>query len=239
MSPDLRRRKTSRACYGFTIVELAVVLVVVGLLAGLIIPSLIKARHQASALKCLDNCRALGEAFIQYSQNNDGRLVPFSQPRPSAPDKNNSSELLWTELLGKHSVDHQPWYCPECSSGTHGGLAYNRLLASRGITLGEVLKPAQTVVVGDAGPVSNPNETNPDLWRENVSIKMPVATRARFEVPGAASWQPVKQSSVRMLNRHRGRASAIFADGRAQRLPVSQVGFQYEAGDDRALWDNQ
>ena len=220
-------------------VELVVVLVVVGLLAGLIIPSLLKARHQAAATRCLDNCRALGEAFIQYSQDNNGRLVPFSQPRPGEADKDKSSELLWTELLGTYADEHKPWQCPECRARAHSGLAYNRLLANRGITMSQVLKPSQTVVFGDAGPVSNPKEKNPDLWREMSGNVLEESVRARFAVPGAPSWQPVKQSSVRMLNRHRGRASAIFADGRAMRLPVSQVGFQYEAGDARALWDNQ
>lgn len=220
-------------------VELVVILAVVGLLAGLIIPSLVKARHQASASRCLDNCRAIGEAFIQYSRDNDGRLVPFSQPRPGEIEKNESSDLYWTELLGTDAGEHEPWQCPECRDGSHGGLAYNRLLANRGIKIGQVLKPAHTVVIGDAGPVANPEETNPDLWREDVSSKMTVATRVRFAVPGTPSWRPPRQSSVRMLNRHRGRTSAIFADGHAMRLPVSHIGFQHEAGDARALWDNQ
>lgn len=220
-------------------VELVIVLTVVGLLAGLIIPSILKARTQAAATQCLDNCRALGEAFLQYSQDNEGRLVPFSQPRPGKVKKKSSGKLLWTELLGKYSDEHQPWHCPECRTGTHGGLAYNRLLASRGITIGQVLKPAQTVVIGDAGPVANSDETNPDLWREDVSSKMDNSTRARFAVPTAPSWKPSKQAPVRMINRHRGRASTIFADGNAGRLPVSHIGFQHEAGDARALWDNQ
>ena len=239
MPPNLRCMPTSRARHGFTMVELVIVLAVVGLLAGLIIPSLLKARHRAAATQCLENCRKLGEAFIQYSQDNDGRLVPFSQPRPGEADKTNSSELLWTELLGTYFDEHQPWHCPECRAGTHGGLAYNRLLASRGITIGQVLKPKQTVVIGDAGPVANPKETNPNLWREEISSKMDKSERSRFAVPSAPSWQPAQQAPVRMLNRHHGRASAIFADGHAGRLPVSQIGFQHEAGDARALWDNQ
>lgn len=230
---------TSRARHGFTMVELVIVLAVVGLLAGLIIPSLLKARHQATASQCLDNCRAIGEAFVQYSKDNDGQLVPFSQPRPGAPDENETSSLLWTELLGSYCGEHQPMHCPECRSKTHGGLAFNRLLASRGITMGQVRKPSQTVVIGDAGPVANPKEKNPDLWREKSSCKLPVDARARFAVPGAPSWQPAQQSPVRMVNRHRGRASAIFADGHAMRMRVSHIGFQHEAGDARALWDNQ
>jgi hypothetical protein len=118
-------------------------------------------------------------------------------------------------------------------------LAYNRLLANRDITIGQVLKPTQTVVIGDAGPVANPEETNPNLWREEISSEINVSERARFAVPSAPSWQPARQAPVRMLNRHHGRASAIFADGHAGRLPVSHIGFQHEAGDARALWDNQ
>ena len=220
-------------------VELVIVLAVVGLLAGLIIPSLLKARHQAAASQCLDNCRAIGEAFLQYSRDNDGQLVPFSQPTRGKPERKGNTELLWPTLLGKYSDGHETWRCPECRDGKHGGLAYNRLLASRGIKMSHVRKPTQTVVFGDAGPVANPNETNPDSWREEVTSKMDESARVRFAVPGTPSWQPAKRTSVRMINRHRGRASAIFADGHAMRLPVSQIGFQHEAGDARAFWDNQ
>ena len=223
-------------------VELLVVLAVVGLLAALIIPSLIKARQQAAASRSLENHPSLGEAFLQYSKDHEGELVPFSQPYAGKSNQEKKSKRLWPELLGSYANKRDSWHCPECrssgSDGSHGGVAYNRLLASRGINLSEVRKPAGTVVFGDAGPVANPKETNPDLWVEDEASELDETERARFAVPSAPSWQPVKQTPVRMVNRHRGRASAIFADGHAVRLPVSQVGFQYEAGDARALWDN-
>ena len=57
-----------------------------------------------------------------------------------------------------------------------------------------------------------------------------------FEVPSSANW---KSQPLRMVNRHLGRASAVFADGHAETLPVGAIGFQYEAGHERALWDHQ
>ncbi len=239
MPPSLRCMQTSRARHGFTMVELVIVLAVVSVLAGLIIPSLMKARNQAAAAQCLDNCRALGQAFVRYSHDHEGQLVPFSLPCETSAESGEPTELLWPELLGKHAKEHQSWHCPECRDGTHGGLAYNRLLASRGITMGQLVKPSQTVVFGDAGPVANPEETNPDQWRESKGSGLDETDRVRFAVPNVPSWQPAKTAPVRMVNRHGGRASTIFADGRAVRLPVSQIGFQHEAGDARALWDNQ
>ncbi len=94
-------------------VELVIVLAVVWLLAGHIIPSFLKARHRAAATQCLENCLKPGEAFIQYSQDNDGRLVPSSQPRSGEADKKNSTDLLWTEWMGNYSAEHHPWHFPE------------------------------------------------------------------------------------------------------------------------------
>ncbi len=64
--------KTKRA---FTLIELLVVIAVIGVLLAVLIPSLQKAKDLAKRTICLANLHALGQAWVLYADQNDGRLV--------------------------------------------------------------------------------------------------------------------------------------------------------------------
>jgi prepilin-type processing-associated H-X9-DG protein len=77
-----RARRLFSKC-GFTLVELTVILGIIGVLAGLLIPALGKAKTLAQRTACLSNLRQLGLSWVLYSSDNDGRLVE-SYPGTSA-----------------------------------------------------------------------------------------------------------------------------------------------------------
>src|SRR5687768_3187604 len=65
----------SKAARGFTLIELLVVCGIVGLLAGLLLPVLAKARQRSQAIVCVKNTRQLAIAWLLYANENDDRLA--------------------------------------------------------------------------------------------------------------------------------------------------------------------
>jgi prepilin-type N-terminal cleavage/methylation domain-containing protein len=67
---SLRRR-------GFTLVELLVVIVIIGMLVGLMVPAVMRTRETARRAVCSSNIRQVGIALMNYDEAN-GRLPPSS-----------------------------------------------------------------------------------------------------------------------------------------------------------------
>lgn len=59
---------------GFSLIELLVVIVVIGILASMLVPALAKAKQLARSAHCKNNLRQLGIASLLYSQESDDDL---------------------------------------------------------------------------------------------------------------------------------------------------------------------
>jgi len=68
--------ESSRPQVGFTLIELLVVIAIIGLLAGLLVPSLSRAQQKGQGIQCLNNLRQLGLAWTMYADDNEGRVPP-------------------------------------------------------------------------------------------------------------------------------------------------------------------
>lgn len=65
-----------RPLNGFTLVELLIVIAIIAVLVAMLLPSLARARAQATQLQCASNERTIGQAMLMYSNDNGGAIIP-------------------------------------------------------------------------------------------------------------------------------------------------------------------
>src|SRR5438309_4860316 len=69
--------KNRNVRFGFTLVELLVVIGIIALLISILLPALSKARKSANTTKCLAMVRELGNAWQMYTQAHKGKSIPY------------------------------------------------------------------------------------------------------------------------------------------------------------------
>jgi len=91
----------------FTLIELLVVIAIVGILMGLLFPTLNRARHSAREKSCANHLRQLHLALMHYSRVYDGRF-------PVEPTEHNPHPHLVDALTREVGDALLPcFYCPE------------------------------------------------------------------------------------------------------------------------------
>ena len=102
-----------RRSRGFTILEVAIVITIIAIVAALLLPVIEKLRARAQRVQCMANLRNLHVAAAQYVQDNNH----WPQIGSSSDDEEESSYAQeWITALAPYQVEKKSWICPTLQS---------------------------------------------------------------------------------------------------------------------------
>lgn len=163
---------------GFTLIEMMVTLGCIALLAGLILGVAGKAQAAMHTTKCASHLRQIGMAAMQWSADNDGRIVPVYNP----DEGYGLSYKHWTGQLAPYlgktlsttvnsfaSASEMPVYCCPLRPQRFGYSYNSRYLSwiypaaqvNQWVRYAQVTEPSRTVMLVDSYQPGNTTAWRP------------------------------------------------------------------------------
>ncbi|MEN6545298.1 MAG: type II secretion system protein [Armatimonadia bacterium] len=156
---------------GFTLIELLVVIAIVAILASILFPVFARAREQARKTSCASNQKQIALAMLQYAQDCDEALPPFSQGSgyQGSLGYAGGDGIRWADMIFPYVKNKQVF---DCLSGTQrlatlsGGASFDIHTYSYGYvspsngaadfgvagrSLAEIGDPSGTIMVAEDG----------------------------------------------------------------------------------------
>lgn len=197
---------------GFTLIELLVVIAIIAILAGMLLPSLAKAKQKAQLANCLSNLKQLGLTMILYTGDN-GEKFPYSgRGFPQMP----LVDLL--KLLDPYiSTNNRAFFrCPtERGRGWNiEWIVRNGAKFGNGVTTNQLLFPCSYYYCYP-------------FYSDNAFVALKVRKVPEVQFPsqkGILICYSSAPNNADALGHGPKGQSVLFVDGHAQFLPFAQLG---------------
>ena len=248
--------KRSNCGLAFTLIELLVVIAIIAILAGMLLPTLSRAKAKGRQTACLSNMRQIGMATMMYAgDHNDFLPYGYAYTWPG------QKELYWWQDLCRPYINSEPVYsCPSALThavwtdlrppGTPKQLVKDYICNAQG---GAYSASGQQAWVGANGPFinnwDNPSRSMAEIQDTSGTIAIFDGSTNVFEIwrleqtdawynagfgPAFQGDSPDKKNPTmgHVAKRHNNAYNASFCDGHAQAVKKSALGmWSNRAGD--------
>lgn len=223
---------------GFTLIELLVVIAIIGILAGMLLPALSRAKEMGRSARCKSNLHQMGIALTMYGD--DYTQFPFTVDF--------SAGRTWFSQIGEYLDSQDLFHCPSYQGPstyswqgnmiqyTGGSYGYNGL-GTGGRATG-YFSHSRVLGLGGDRPFeyeSPPRPVPVDLIR--VPNDMLAISDSVFNQFGITSFLLTTQDTVREEpDRHGVGLNTLFVDGHVESDPSDKLGDRTAQA--RRRWNN-
>jgi len=233
------RKRGRRA---FTLIELLVVVAVIGILASLLMPAVLRAMRKATATNCVSNLRQIQAATILYAKQFTMMIVTTRNPPRYAGSGETITYTYWPDTLEPYVRDFGLFVCPAKEFADRGygenyrvlgGLVSSLSLWHGHQSMDFVRNPSGTVIFGDTAYILDKTE-HPHKWTEHRNAVTRGYLRARIDQYTAYDTDP-----WRAVGRHPGhKCNCSFFDGHVDGVDIAVLyGPLYDEAD--CMLDNR